>query len=231
MSYAAPALPPDHQTHPRWLLPLLTAGIVLLVIASNLGNMVWADWVQSRPLGLIALNSSNKYLLMTSISLDLVPMVVVATLRLLAPDPIFFAMGWLYGDRALHWARRTFPGGTHLLDRVHEDPRAVHRVLNVLVVVAPNNLVCLVAGVVRFPLRRFIALNLVGTVGRVLLMRGLGHLFEDQIEDVLDVVDRYQTWLLWGSVALVAALVVWQMLSDRGLVGGLEELEDELGDD
>ena len=54
MSYAAPALPPDHQTHPRWLLPLLTAGIVLLVIASNLGNMVWADWVQSRPLGLIA---------------------------------------------------------------------------------------------------------------------------------------------------------------------------------
>ncbi len=68
-------------------------------------------------------------------------------------------------------------------------------------------------------------------MGRVLLMRGLGHLFEDQIEDVLDVVDRYQTWLLWGSVALVAALVVWQMLSDRGLVGGLEELEDELGDD
>lgn len=104
MSYAAPALPPDHQTHPRWLLPLLTAGIVLLVIASNLGNMVWADWVQSRPLGLIALNSSNKYLLMTSISLDLAPMVVVASLRLLAPDPIFFAMGWLYGDRALHWA-------------------------------------------------------------------------------------------------------------------------------
>ena len=48
---------------------------------------------------------------------------------------------------------------------------------------------------------------------------------------MLDVVDRYQTWLLWGSVALVAALVVWQMLSDRGLVGGLEELEDELGDD
>ncbi len=61
-----------------------------------------------------------------------------------------------------------------MLDRVHEDPRAVHRVLNVSVVVAPNN-PCLVAGVVRFPLRRFIALNLVGTVGRVLLMRWLGH--------------------------------------------------------
>lgn len=209
----------------------MTAGIVLLVVASNAGNVVWADWVRSHPLGLIALNSSNKYLLATSISLDLVPMVVVGTLRLLAPDPIFFAMGWLYGDRALHWARRTFPGGTQLLDRVHEDPAAAHRILNVAVLVAPNNLICLVAGAVRFPVRRFVVLNVVGTIGRVLLMRWIGLVFEDQIEDVLKFVDRYQTWLLWGSVAAVALLVVWQMVSDRGLVGGLEELEDELGDD
>jgi membrane protein DedA with SNARE-associated domain len=231
MSDAAPALPPDHPTHPKWLLPTLTAGIVVLVIASNVGNMIWASWVEDRPLGLLALNSSNKYLLVTSVSLDLVPMLVIATVRLLAPDPIFFAMGWLYGDRALHWARRTFPGGTHLLDQVHEDPRLVHKVLNVLVLVAPNNIVCLVAGVVRFPIRRFIVLNVVGTIGRILLMRWIGLFFEDQIEDVLDVVDRYQTWLLWGSIAVVVAVVVWQVLSDRGLIGGLEELEDELGDD
>ncbi len=231
MSDAAPALPPDHPTHPRWLLPSLTAGIIALVVASNLGNVVWASWAEDRPLGLLALNSSNKYLLITSISLDAVPMVVVATLRLLAPDPIFFAMGWLYGDRALHWARRTFPGSTQLLDQVHQDPRLVHKVLNVLVVVAPNNVVCLVAGVVRFPIRRFIVLNVVGTVGRVLLMRWIGLFFEDQIEDVLDIVNRYQTWLIWGSVAAVAAVVIWQVVSDRGLVGGLEELEDELGDD
>jgi membrane protein DedA with SNARE-associated domain len=231
MSDAAPALPPDHPTHPKWLLPTLTAGIVVLVIASNVGNMLWASWVVDRPLGLIALNSSNKYLLATSVSIEFVPMLLVATIRLLAPDPIFFAMGWLYGDRALHWARRTFPGGTPLLDRVHEDPRLVHKVLNVLVLVAPNNIVCLVAGVVRFPIKRFIALNVVGTIGRILLMRWIGLFFEDQIEDVLDVVDRYQTWLLWGSIAVVAAVVVWQVLADRGLIGGLEELEDELGDD
>jgi membrane protein DedA with SNARE-associated domain len=231
MSDAAPALPPDHRTHPRWLLPTLTAGIVVLIVASNVGNAVWASWVEDRPLGLLALNSSNKYLLVTSISLDLVPMLVVATIRLLAPDPIFFAMGWLYGDRALHWARRTFPGGSQLLDHVDQDPRLVHKVLNVLVLVAPNNLVCLVAGVVRFPIKRFIALNVVGTIGRILLMRWIGLFFEDQSEDVLDWVDRYQTWLLWGSSAAVAGFVVWQVLADRGLIGGLEELEDELGDD
>jgi len=226
-----PELPPDHRTHPRWLLPTLTAGIVCLALASNVGNMVWASWVEDRPLGLLALNSSNKYLLVTSVSLEMVPMLVVATLRLLAPDPIFFAMGWLYGDRALHWAQRTFRGLAPMLEHVHDDSRVVHRFLNVLVVVAPNNIVCLVAGVARFPIRRFIVLNVIGTIGRVLLMRQIGLFFEDQIEDVLDVINRYQKWLLWGSVALVGSLVVWQMVSDRGLVGGLEELEEELGDD
>jgi membrane protein DedA with SNARE-associated domain len=228
---ALPPLPPDHQHHPRWLLPTLTAGLVLLVIASNVGNMLWASWVVDRPLGLLVLNSSNKYLVATSISLDLVPMLVVATLRLLAPDPLFFAMGWLYGERALHWARRTFPGIEPLLDRVDDDPRLVHRVLNVLVVVAPNNPVCLVAGVVRYPIGRFVVLNVVGTVGRVLLMRWIGLLFEDQIEDVLEVVDRYQTWLLWGSIALVAGLIVWQVVADRGLAGSIDELDEELGED
>ncbi len=227
----APPLPSDHQSHPRWLLPSLTAGIIALVVASNLGNVVWAKWVQSHPLGLIALNSSNKYLLMTSISLDVVSMVVVGTLRLLAPDPIFFAMGWLYGDRALHWARRSFPAGAHLLDQVHGDPRTVHRILNVLVVVMPNNLVCLVAGVVRFPIKRFIALNVIGTVGRILLMRWIGLFFKDQIHDVLDLVNRYQKWLILASVLAVGAVVVSQMRSERGLVGGLEDLEDELGEE
>lgn len=227
----APPLPSDHQSHPRWLLPSLTAGIIALVVASNLGNVVWAKWVQSHPLGLIVLNSSNKYLLMTSISLDVVSMVVVGTLRLLAPDPIFFAMGWLYGDRALHWARRSFPAGAHLLDQVHGDPRTVHRILNVLVVVMPNNLVCLVAGVVRFPIKRFIALNVIGTVGRILLMRWIGLFFKDQIHDVLDLVNRYQKWLILASVLAVGAVVVSQMRSERGLVGGLEDLEDELGEE
>lgn len=210
---------------------MLTAGIAALVVASNVGNVVWADWAESHPLGLIALNASNKYLLITSINLNAVPMVVVGTLRLLAPDPLFFAMGWLYGDRALHWARRTFPGGSGLLDQVHDDPRGVHKILNVLVVVMPNNLVCLVAGAVRFPIRRFIVLNVAGTVGRVLLMRWIGLFFEDQIQDVLDVVGRYQRWLILASVLAVGAVVIVQMRSERGLVGGLEDLDEELGEE
>lgn len=225
----APASPT--ATHPRWLLPLLGGLIVLLVIATNVGNAVWASWVESNPIGLLALNSSNKYLLATSVSSSLLPFVVVGTVRLLLPDPLFYAIGYLYGDRALHWARDVFPGSKQLIEQVHADDGVIRSVLNVLVVVAPNNLVCLIAGVTRFPVRRFVVLNVVGTVGRVLLMRWIGLLFEDQIESLLDVVARYQQWFLIGSIVLVVAYVAWQIIGRKGLIGGVEELEEELGDE
>jgi hypothetical protein len=61
-------------------------------------------------------------------------------------------------------------------------------------------------------------------------MRGIGTAFSDQIEDLLDVVARYQRWLLIGSVVLVVGYVLWQLRSHRGLLGGVEDLEEELGD-
>jgi membrane protein DedA with SNARE-associated domain len=221
----------EQPTHPRWLLPVIGGLILVLVAASNIGNAVWAGWVETRPLGLLALNSSNKYLLATTVSTDLAPFLSIAFVRLLLPDPLFYAIGYLYGPRALHWARNVFPGSEPLLVQAQQDDGLVHKVLNVLVVVAPNNVVCLVAGATRFPVARFVVLNVVGTIGRILLMRWIGTLFEDQIEDVLDVVARYQRWFLLGSIALVFAYVAWQAFGRRGLIGGVEELEEELGDD
>lgn len=217
-------------THPRWLLPVIGALILVLVAANNTGNAVWASWVEAKPLWLLALNSSNKYLLATSINTDLVPFVLIASLRLLAPDPLFYAVGHLYGPRALRWARTAFPGAEPLLLQTEQDGSLIRKALNVLVVVAPNNLVCLLAGATRFPLPRFVVLNVAGTVGRVLLLRWLGLQFEAQIEDVLAVVARYQRWFLLGSIALVLGYLAWQAFGRRGLLGGVEELEEDLGD-
>lgn len=222
---------PDEPARPRWLLPVLGALILALVAANNIGNAVWAGWVESRPVALIALNSTNKFLLAASINAPFLAFVVVGTLRLLAPDPIFYAIGRIYGDRALHWARDVFPGSSPLLDQVQDDEGAVRRLLDVGVFVMPNNPVCLIAGVTRFPLRRFVVLNVAGTVGRVLLMWWIGHLFADEIQSLLDVVSRYQRWFTMGSVVLVVAYLAWQTIGRRGLIGGVEELEDELGDD
>jgi len=234
---AGPPEGPEHRdrgagrAHPRWLLPLIGASIVALVIASNVGNAVWASWIIDRPYGLLALNSSNKYLIGTFPNTELWAVLVVGTARLMAPDPLFYAIGYLYRDRALHWARTAFPGAGGLFDLFEDDEDESNPlILDVLVFVMPNNPVCLLAGVAAMDRVRFIVLALSGTIGRIVLMRVIGWLFSDEIESILDVVARYQRWLTILSVALVALYVAWQVRGRRGLIGGVEELEEELGD-
>lgn len=225
---ASESIPPVH--HARWVLPALGVGIVALVIANNFGNAVWASWINNHPLGLVALNASNKYLIGTTPNTGFWEVLLVGTARLMAPDPLFYALGYLYRDRAVHWARRVFPASGGLFDALENEERSFVRVLDALVLIMPNNPVCLVAGVAGMRFGRFIVLALVGTIGRIIIMRWIGVIFEDQILDVLDVVARYQRWLLIASVVGVVAYIAWQLKSQRGLVGGVEHLEDELGD-
>ncbi len=237
-------------TPPRWFLPVVGASIVVLIAANNLGNVVWScavasdpqqassmctwpgiSWFEGNPLGLLGLNSSNKYLLATSVLTDLAPFAAVALLRLRAPDPLFFLLGLTYRGRALHWARRAFPGMDPVIDQFESQGGATRRVLDTAVFIAPNNPVCLLAGVARMSWTRFLVLAVTGTLARIALMRGLGQIFRDQIEDVLELVGRYQRWFTLGSLLLVAAYLAHQIIGQRGLVGGVESLEDELGDD
>ena len=225
---------PQHPTHPRWLLPLLGTGIATLLIAANIGNVVWVRWVNpidGHPLWLLALNSSNRYLLITSIITSWPPYVAIAMARLLAPDPLFYILGYAYRGRALGWARNVVPGMDGIFDQFEQDRSGFKRILDVAVVVAPNNPVCLLAGVAAMPIRRFIALNVIGTLGRILIMRGLGLLFEEQIQHLLEIVGRYQRFFTLGSLALVAGYLIYQTVGKRGVVGGLETLEEELGED
>lgn len=226
--------PPDRplaSARPRWFLPLIGAAILVLFLANNVGNVVWASWLESRPLGLLALNSSNKYLLGTSVSTDLVPFMVIGVVRLMLPDPFFWLLGYAYRDRALGWGRQVFPAMNPLFDQFEEDRPGFRRLLDALVVIIPNNPVSLLAGMAAMPIRRFLVLALVGTIGRVAIMRALGEIFRDQIKDLLDVVAQYQGWLVRGSLVLVVGFVAWQIVGQRGVVGGVETLDDEFGDD
>jgi hypothetical protein len=241
----APTIP----TPPRWFLPVVGVAIVALIAANNLGNAVWScavvtdaqnassvcnwpgvSWFAGNPLGLLMLNSSNKYLLATTVLTDVVPFAAIAFLRLMAPDPLFYALGFVYRGRALGWARQVFPGMDQVFDQFESQGGATRNLLDVAVFVAPNNPVCLLAGVAAMPWRRFLALAVTGTIARIALMRAIGTIFSDQIEDLLDIVARYQRWFTLVSVAGVAIYLIYQVVGRRGLVGGVESLDDELGD-
>ena len=52
--------------------------------------------------------------------------------------------------------------------------------------------------------RSSVALNVVGTIGRLVLFRLAGKAFNDELQDILGWVQRYQWWLVGISLVFVA---------------------------
>lgn len=202
--------PPSPHT-----LKLLVAPVVFLVICSNVANVMWPTLQEDHPLLLIALSSINRYLILVSDQLDAVSYYGVGTLRLLVSDPLFFLLGYWYGDRALAWMDQKAPTYGPMLRRFQS---LFGKAAWPLVVIAPNNFICLFAGAAGMRISMFFALNLVGTVGRLYLIRVLGDAFSSPIDQFQDVVGEYRWWFIAASAVLVA-------FSLRGEVKGGGEID------
>ena len=215
-------VPPGPNTL-RWLI----GPVIFLVICSNVANVMWVTLHDSHPLLLIALSSINRYLILVSDQLDPVSYYGVGTLRLLVSDPLFFLLGYWYGDRALAWMDSRAPNYGPMLRRFQ---RLFGKAAWPLVLIAPNNFICLFAGAAGMRISVFFAVNLVGTVGRLYLIRRLGEAFSAPIDGFQDFVAEYRWWVL----GLSFLMVVWSLrneFSGGGEIDQLRTLEEDLLDE
>jgi membrane protein YqaA with SNARE-associated domain len=169
------------------------------------------------PVRILALNASNMHLLATGFQVDWIWFLTVPLLRLLAPDPLFYALGYLYRHRARAWVESMFPGTDRffeLMDGTTETRTMARTVLEAMVVIAPNNPVCAIAGIMAMPIRRFVVLNIIGTIGRLVLFKLISQAYQDQISEVIGWIARYQNYFLYAALALFVVNVV---LSGRKL--------------
>jgi membrane protein DedA with SNARE-associated domain len=204
-------------------LTLLLVPIAALVVATNVGNALFPTLSTSQPLLLLALDARNRNLILVANQLEALSYYVVGTLRLLVADPLFYLLGFWYGESALQWVeRRSDSGGRYLRMMESFFAKAAYP----LVFLAPNNYFCLFAGASRMPPAAFLALNITGTVGRLVLIRAVGDAFESPIDAVLGFLQDYRLPL----TAITIALVVGQLALDRRK--GTDELSalSDLGD-
>lgn len=210
----------------RHTLKWLVAPIVVLIICSNIANVMWPTLSEDHPLLLIALSSINRYLLLVSDQLDPVSYYAVGTARLVVSDPLFFLLGYWYGDRALEWVDRKSPTYGPMLRKFQD---AFGKAAWPLVLLAPNNYICLFAGAAGMRVGLFFALNLVGTVGRLYLIRVTGDVLSSPIDGVQDFIGRYQ----WQLVAVSALFVAWSLRNEfrgDGEIDDLRHLDEELAE-
>lgn len=215
----------ERRTPPRRLLPLLVVPLVGLVIASNVGDALAPTLVNEHPVWLMALNARNRNLVLVVNNVDTVVYFVVGTVRLLVSDPLFYLIGWFYGDAAVRWAERRAPSIGEVLRWIE---KAFSRAAWPLVFLAPNNYICLFAGSAGMRPLVFLVLNVSGTLVRLWLIKLTGEAFEAPLTDVLGFIRDYQLPLTALAVAMVAGSWLLQRLRGKDEIGALVRLEEDL---
>ncbi|MGQ0831834.1 MAG: DedA family protein [Microthrixaceae bacterium] len=212
----------------RRTLTLLVAPIVGLIIASNVGDALATTLATTHPLTLIALNARNRNLVLVTNQLDALSYYGVATFRLLLSDPLFFLLGYWYGEAAVRWMeKRTRTIG----NTMRQIEGWFGKAGLVLVFVAPNNIVCLLAGAAGMSVSAFFAANVAGTLVRLYLIRRVGEAFDAPIQDLLGFLRDYRLPLLGVSVVIVATMSILELRRGDGEIEAVLHLDEDLETD
>ncbi len=193
-----------------------------MIACGYVADALWPTLVEEHPLWLLGLSARNRYAVLVVNRVDLWAYYLLGTVRLLLPDPLFFALGWLYGPAALRWMEHRTPTVGSIMRRIE---RWFTRWGHPLVVLIPNNYVCLIAGAARMSPLLFAFLNVTGTVGRLLLLQIIGDVFSGPINTLLGWIADYRVPLLVISMAAVAVTVGGELRRGRKELDGLHELE------
>ena len=209
-------------------LPVLLVPIVAAMVVAMIGDVIGPTLINEHPLWQINLNPRNRWLLLAASQVAAWPFFIVGFVRLVAIDPLFYLLGLQHGDAALRWAERKLGDEAGLVRKIE---RWFGRFAPAVVLVAPNGYVCLLAGATGMRTRTFLVLNVVGTIGRLTLFLVAGAAFRDQLLDVLELIQRYQWWLVALSLLIVSFQARRRRASGAlGSVGTMQrELESEAG--
>lgn len=191
----------DQAEQRRIPLPWLITPIVVMMIAGTLADIFAAALVKQHPLVQMFFNPRNRYLLLAAAQVDLIPFFLVGFFRLVLTDPIGYVLGRQYGEAALKWAGEKMGDEGRFIGKVE---RVFGKAAPVIIVIAPNLYMCILAGASRMKVRTFAALNVTGTIGRLIIFRIAGDAFRDELLTLVDWITRNQKWLIVVSFVFVA---------------------------
>lgn len=206
--------------------------LLVMVAAGYVAGATWAALIpdpatgqEGHPLVLLLLSAQNRYLIIVVNHLDPVTYYVVGAVRLLLPDPLFYLLGYWYGDAAVRWMESRTATFGQLMRQLEV---LFRRWGHPLVLLFPNNPICLLAGAARMPVPVFAILNLAGTIGRLVLFAILGEALQEPIDTVLEFIARYRVPVIILSVVAVGFTVWRETRQGTSEIDQLRRIEHEL---
>ena len=209
----------------RRRLQLLLVPIVAFQVAGFVAGIFAPTLVNSHILVLIFFNPINRYLIVAANHVKPWEFYGVGFFRLLLTDPLYFMLGRWFGDGALDWIEdKTGNSGT-----IPFIKKWFAKAGGVFVFVAPNTYVSVLAGASGMSVFTFFGLNIVGTIGRLILIDITGDFLEPVLKPVLDFVKHYQWPLVGVSLVLFGLQFVTNRKKGKGTpLEGVGQMTDEL---
>jgi hypothetical protein len=202
---AEEAVPVPHVR--PWWAPLTIVAFVALVICTNVANAVWARWAISSPAELLVLSSRQRYLaLAVTNDIGVVQYVVIGTLRIAAAFVVCHLAGRAYRDDLLRLFTRYLGLTPEALDGYHQALDKAE--VAVIPFFVGSNIVAVLTGIRRTHPLKLAVLLAIGIAGRLALIWWLAQVLEDPLEDFLGVVQRFQWWVVIGSIVIVVVINV-----------------------
>lgn len=194
----------DAHERPGWA-PLTLVAFVGLVIATNIANATWGKLVDidnPRPELLLMLSSRNRYLAFAlGVDVSLLWYTVIGFARIALAFMVCHLIGRAYAGEAVGWFKK-YLGFNNEAEAAFD--RGFEKAEWALIpLFSGSNIVAVLTGVRQTPFAKLLALLSIGIAGRLLLFWWLARTFDDQLTSFLEVVARYQWWVVGASVALV----------------------------
>jgi membrane protein DedA with SNARE-associated domain len=207
---------------PRRKLILIVGPIVVLAIVGTVTTALTPALAAKHPLLLIALEARNRNLVLAR-EVDFLPFLLVATFRRTLTDPLYYLLGYYYGDAAVRWLEVKAGMGSYarLMERVFQ--KAAYPA----VFLFPGAVVCAMAGVIRMRFPVFMALNLGGTLTAVVCLKLFGDAVASPVEALIDFFDRNLLTTTIISVVLVILSVVLSRWENQLSMKDIDDLERE----
>jgi len=206
----------------KWIARMVIGLALINVAAGWIGDLFLSFLVEENDLALIALSPRDRNLALASINLDFIPFFVVGFVRLVFFDPWSYLLGFWYGDRALAWMKRRSRTYGPLMD---DATGGFRRYAAPLIILFPNNVICMMAGASGIGVGMFIALNAFGTAARLLLIRQFGNIFSSQLSSATGWITEYRIPIFIVSAILIGWTIKKEFSGDDSEVKALIDLE------
>ena len=208
----APLEAPDEPV--PWWGPVAVGAWVVLVVLGYIGTAVAFGWGDDHPAVLLMLHSRVRHLLIALGSgISFWSYAAIAFVRLALAYVVCHLIGRAYGTKVLVWMGR-FLGVSR--EQMNHMIRMFHQAEWVVVpFFTGSNLVAVITGMVRTKIPRLVALVTIGLIIRLILWWWVAQIADDEIDEVLDWLNRYQRPALIVGIAITGAAVAINLWRGR----------------